>query len=74
MFEAAGLRVQSTETLDKATAFDDWIKRSSTPVAQVDELQRMLQTPEAAATIRPEGINGVLHFHLTEAIIFASKA
>src|SRR5262249_11527922 len=25
MFERAGLRVQSTETLDKPTAFDEWI-------------------------------------------------
>ncbi|MEP7199056.1 MAG: methyltransferase domain-containing protein, partial [Chloroflexota bacterium] len=74
MFALTGLRVQSTETLDKPTAFDDWLKRMSVPAPTVADLQRMLDTPEAAATIHPESINGLLHFHLTEAIIAAVKA
>ncbi len=73
MFDDAGLRVTFEETLDKPTAFDDWVKRMNTPPDQIAELHRMMQSPEAAATIRPEGIGGVLHFHLTEVIVAAQK-
>ena len=73
MVGAAGLRVTLTETLDKPTAFDDWVKRMNTPAEQMEELHRLMHSPEAAATIRPEGINGVLYFHLTEAIVSAVK-
>ena len=73
MFADAGLHVSLTETLDKPTAFDDWVKRMNTPAQYLEELHRLMHSPEAAATIRPEGINGVLYFHLTEAIISAVK-
>ena len=73
MFERAGLQVTWSETVDKPTAFEDWIKRMATPADKVDELHRLMQTPEAAATIRPEGVEGVLYFHLTEALISARR-
>ncbi len=73
IFAHAGLRVTWTETADKPTGFDDWIKRMKTPADNVEELHRLMHTPEAAATIRPEGIGGVLHFHLTEALILARR-
>ncbi|MBI1802078.1 MAG: hypothetical protein HYR71_10670, partial [Chloroflexi bacterium] len=59
--------------LDKPTPFEDWVKRSSTPPAVIEELRAMLQTPEAAATIRPQVIGGILNFHLTEMVIAAVK-
>ncbi|MBI1802465.1 MAG: methyltransferase domain-containing protein [Chloroflexi bacterium] len=73
MFAGAGLRQPATETLDKPTPFEDWVKRSSTPPAVVEELRAMLKTPEAAATIRPQVIGGILNFHLTETVIAAVK-
>lgn len=73
MLEAGGLRVRGTELLDKPTDFEDWTKRMRVPDAEMRDLRAMLQTPEAAATIRPELIDGVQHFHITEAIITATK-
>ncbi|MBI5878398.1 MAG: methyltransferase domain-containing protein [Chloroflexi bacterium] len=69
MMDAAGLRAQSTELLDKPTDFEDWVKRMRVPDAPLRDLRAMLQTPEAAATIRPETIDGVMTFHITEAIL-----
>jgi len=73
MMAAAGLRMQSTETLDKPTDFEDWVKRMRVPESPLADLRAMLQSREAAATIRPETIDGVLTFHIAEAILVAVK-
>ena len=72
MFVSAGLRIESTEQADKPIGFDDWVKRMQVPIPLIADLKLMLQTPEAAATLRPESHNGVLQFYLSEAIITAS--
>jgi ubiquinone/menaquinone biosynthesis C-methylase UbiE len=74
MFADAGLRIESTEQMAKPTPFDDWVKRMQVPVPLIAELKNMLQTPEAATTLRPESPDGVLQFYLTEALITAVKA
>lgn len=73
MFVQAGLRIESTEVLDKPTGFDDWVQRMSVAEPLIADLRRMLETPEAAATIRPDTVDGVLRFHLAESIIAAVK-
>jgi ubiquinone/menaquinone biosynthesis C-methylase UbiE len=73
MFVAAGLRIESTEQSDKAIGFDDWVKRMQVPIPLIADLRLMLQTPEAAATLRPESPSGVLQFYLSEVIITAEK-
>ena len=73
MFAAAGLRVDATETLEKATPFLDWVKRMQTPPAAILELEALLRTPEAAATLRGFEQNGETHFFLYEAIISAMR-
>ena len=60
MLEAGGLGVRSTELLDKPTDFEDWTKRMRVPDAEMCKLRAMLPSPEAAATIRPETIDGVI--------------
>jgi len=74
MFVAAGLCIESTEQSAKPIDFDDWVQRMQVPIPLIAELQLMLQTPEAAATLRPESPAGVLQFYLSEAIITALKA
>ena len=73
MFVAAGLCLESTEQSDKAIGFDDWVKRMQVPIPLIAVLKQMLQTPEAAATLRPESPSGVLQFYLSEVIITAEK-
>lgn len=74
MFVAAGLRIESSEQSDKPIGFDDWVKRMQVPVPLIADLKLMLQTPEAAATLRPFTAAGVLQFNLSEVILTAVKA
>jgi ubiquinone/menaquinone biosynthesis C-methylase UbiE len=73
MFRQSGLTIETTEVLDKPTGFDDWVQRMSVPAPTIADLKQMLRTPEAAATIRPDTLDGVLRFHLSEAIVAAVK-
>jgi hypothetical protein len=73
MLVASGLRLASTEQTDKPIGFDDWVKRMQVPAPLIADLKLMLQTPEAAATLRPESPGGALQFYLTEVIITAVK-
>ena len=73
MFVAAGLRIESTEQSAKPIGFDDWVKRMQVPIPLIADLKLMLQTPEAAATLRAESPNGGLQFYLSEVIITAVK-
>ncbi len=74
IFDRAGLRVQTTETTAKTLLFDDWVKRASTPVPQVEHLKAMLRTAEATATLHPRIADRLLQFQLQEALIAALKA
>jgi ubiquinone/menaquinone biosynthesis C-methylase UbiE len=73
MLIAAGLRLESTEQSDKPIGFGDWVKRMQVPAPLIADLKLMLQTPEAAATLRPVSPGGALQFYLSEVIIATVK-